>query len=151
MKLSTYENIGSGPIHLPQEELHTAGMWLDFEEEDLLVYGRNRFEKMLVSLSHLMHHIGAVMTMSDRNDLHTAVQIKADHSEKSAIFLYDHYPGGIGLAEKLYGRKVELLERSRQMMAQCPCEDGCPSCIGEGSEEGLKQDVMRWVQSLLGR
>lgn len=151
MKLSTYENIGSGPIHLPQEELHTAGMWLDFEEADLLFYGRNRFEKMLVSLSHLMHHIGAVMTMSDRNDLHTAVQIKADHSEKSAIFLYDHYPGGIGLAEKLYGRKAELLERSQQMMAQCPCEDGCPSCIGEGSEEGLKQDVMRWVQSLLGR
>ncbi|MFB4160823.1 DEAD/DEAH box helicase [Geomicrobium sp. JSM 1781026] len=149
MKLSTYENIGSGPIHLPQEELHTSGVWLDFDESALLQFGKNRFEHMLVALSTMLHHLGAVMTMSDRSDLHTAVQIKADHSELPAIFLYDHYPGGIGLSEKVYQRMDEILHRCLLLSEQCPCAHGCPSCLGSGEHEGLKQDVNRWLATLI--
>ncbi|QDI90045.1 DEAD/DEAH box helicase [Salicibibacter halophilus] len=149
IKLSTYENIGSGPIHLPQEDIHTAGTWIDFDEEWLLTFGKQKFERMLVSFSQVAHQLGAVLTMSDRGDLHVAAQIKADHSEKPAVFIYDHYPGGIGLAAQLYKRMDELISRSATLIHDCPCEDGCPSCIGTSEEQGLKQDVYRWLSTLV--
>ncbi|SDI26769.1 DEAD/DEAH box helicase [Natribacillus halophilus] len=148
IKLSTYENIGSGPIHLPQEEIHTAGTWVDFDETWLQTFGEQRFERMLVSFSQVVHHLGAVLTMSDKSDLHVAVQIKADHSQMPAIFIYDHYPGGIGLASQLYKRMDELIERSAKLIHDCPCSDGCPVCIGTGEQSGLKNDVQRWLSSL---
>nr|WP_221434241.1 DEAD/DEAH box helicase [Geomicrobium halophilum] len=148
MKLSTYENIGSGPIHLPQEEIHTAGTWINFEEEWLIKFGQQRFEQMLIAFSQVIHHLGAVLTMSDRSDIHVATQIKADHSEMPAIFIYDHYPGGIGLASQLYKRMDELIERCQQLIRDCPCRDGCPSCIGFNEQQRLKFDVYQWLSSL---
>ncbi len=46
------------------------------------------------------------------------------------IFLYDHIPGGVGLASRLYEQKEELLFRGRRLIEACPCEAGCPACIG---------------------
>ena len=58
------------------------------------------------------------------------------------IFLYDHVPGGVGLAGRLFEQRVELLLRARRLVENCACEDGCPSCIGpspgaQRPEDGL--------------
>src|SRR5207249_1877660 len=47
----------------------------------------------------------------------------------ATIFIYDGYPGGVGIAESSFERLAELLETTRTMISECPCEDGCPSCI----------------------
>ena len=54
------------------------------------------------------------------------------------IFVYDAYPGGIGLSEPLYRLHDRLLAESRKLIAACACEDGCPSCVGPAGEVGSR-------------
>lgn len=129
IKLSTFENIGSGPIHLPEEELHTSAAWLELQEVDETL-GEKILEQLLFGISNVLQHVVPVHVMCDRNDIHVVAQIKAAHTQKPTIFLYDHYPGGIGLAEDVYNRFDQVKEAAKNLIRKCPCKDGCPSCIG---------------------
>jgi DEAD/DEAH box helicase domain-containing protein len=51
------------------------------------------------------------------------------------LYLYDAYPGGIGFSEPLYRVYDLLLARTRELIAACPCEQGCPSCVGPSGEK----------------
>lgn len=129
IKLTTFENIGSGPIHLPEEELHTSSAWLELKEVDPEI-GTKTLEQLLLGIANVMQHIVPVLVMCDRSDIHVAPQIKAAHTGLPTIFIYDHYPGGIGLAADVYKRFDEVKEAARSLIRKCPCKDGCPSCIG---------------------
>ncbi|WP_217556529.1 DEAD/DEAH box helicase [Paenibacillus sp. GbtcB18] len=133
IKLTTGENIGSGPIHLPEEELHTSAAWVELKEPNLEV-GTKALEQILWGIANVMKHIAPVLVMCDRNDVHVISQIKANHTGLPTIFLYDHYPGGIGLAEEVYTRFDEVRKAAKNLIQKCPCEDGCPSCIGSEIE-----------------
>ncbi|MFE6798050.1 DEAD/DEAH box helicase [Paenibacillus chitinolyticus] len=133
IKLTTGENIGSGPIHLPEEELHTSAAWVELKEPNLEV-GTKALEQILWGIANVMKHIVPVLVMCDRNDVHVISQIKANHTGLPTIFLYDHYPGGIGLAEEVYTRFDEVRKAAKNLIQKCPCEDGCPSCIGSEIE-----------------
>ena len=54
------------------------------------------------------------------------------------MFVYDAYPGGIGLSEPLYRLHDRLLAESRKLISACACADGCPSCVGPAGEVGHK-------------
>ncbi|WP_338754773.1 DEAD/DEAH box helicase [Bacillus sp. FJAT-52991] len=129
IKLSTFENIGSGPIHLPEEELHTSAMWIELIEVDPTI-GEKTLEQLLLGVANVLQHVVPVYVMCDRKDIHVVSQIKATHSGLPTIFLYDHYPGGIGLAEEVYKRFDSIKEAATNLIKHCPCEDGCPSCVG---------------------
>ncbi|MEY9093360.1 DEAD/DEAH box helicase [Paenibacillus sp. RC84] len=133
IKLTTGENIGSGPIHLPEEELHTSAAWVELKETNL-EEGTKALEQILWGIANVMKHIVPVLVMCDRNDVHVVSQIKANHTGLPTIFLYDHYPGGIGLAEEVYTRFDEVRKAAKNLIQKCPCEDGCPSCIGSEIE-----------------
>ncbi len=53
------------------------------------------------------------------------------------MILYDEIPAGIGFSQKLFEMHSELIERALELVSQCPCQDGCPSCVGPGGENGL--------------
>jgi len=129
IKLTTFENIGSGPIHLPEEELHTSAAWLELKEIDSEV-GTKTLEQLLLGIANVLQHVVPVMVMCDRNDIHVTSQIKAAHTGLPTIFIYDHYPGGIGLADDVYKRFDEVREAAKNLIRKCPCKEGCPSCIG---------------------
>jgi DEAD/DEAH box helicase domain-containing protein len=129
IKLSTFENIGSGPIHLPEEELHTSATWLELKETDPEI-GEKTLEQLLLGISNVLQHVVPVHVMCDRSDIHVVSQIKAAHTGLPTIFLYDHYPGGIGLAEDVYKRFEQVKAAAKNLIQKCPCNDGCPSCIG---------------------
>ncbi|WP_100403956.1 DEAD/DEAH box helicase [Bacillus sp. FJAT-42315] len=129
IRLSTFENIGSGPIHLPEEELHTSAMWIELTEVDPTI-GERTLEQLLLGVANVLQHVVPVYVMCDRKDIHVVSQVKATHSGLPTIFLYDHYPGGIGLAEDVYKRFDSMKEAAINLIQHCPCEDGCPSCIG---------------------
>lgn len=131
IKLSTFENIGSGPIHLPEEELHTNAMWFSFNNDVReLFQNESSFEEALNGLAHLFRHIAPVFVMCDPNDLHVVPQIKATHNEVPTIFLYDRYPGGIGLSKEVFHHFDMIFYQLEQLVHGCRCEDGCPTCIG---------------------
>jgi DEAD/DEAH box helicase domain-containing protein len=69
------------------------------------------------------------------------------------VFIYDNYPGGIGLSEPLYRLHSRLLAESRSLIAACPCREGCPSCVGPAGEAGTrgKEVALALLDAVLGR
>ena len=147
IKFGTHENIGSGPIHLPEEELHTTGAWISFKNDIFSVLSEEQMEKALVGISHALKYVSALAAMCDPNDLDVVFQVKSIHNGKPTIYLYDRYPGGVGLAKKVFDEFECLLERTEEMVTNCKCDDGCPSCIGlDGESSGRKEAVLRLLQ-----
>lgn len=147
IKFGTHENIGSGPIHLPEEELHTTGAWISFKNDVFSVLTEEQMEKALVGISHALKYVSALAAMCDPNDLDVVFQVKSIHNGKPTIYLYDRYPGGVGLAKKVFDEFECLLERTEEMVTNCKCDDGCPSCIGlDGESSGRKEAALRLLQ-----
>ncbi|WP_338789342.1 DEAD/DEAH box helicase [Metabacillus sp. FJAT-53654] len=142
IKFDTHENIGSGPIHLPEEELHTNAAWISlhsFNKEDM---SEKRLEESLIGVAHVLQHVAPLKVMCDPSDLHVVAQIKAVHNNKPTIFLYDRYPGGVGLAKKIYETMNSVLLEALNLLSNCPCHNGCPSCIGtESISNSIKKDT----------
>lgn len=149
IKFETHENIGSGPIHLPEEELHTNAAWISLNQP-LAEMGHERLEQGLVGTAHALNHIAPLFVMADPQDIHVIPQVKADHNEKPTIFFYDRYPGGIGLSEKIHSGMTEVFSETKKMITGCKCEFGCPSCIGTDTvSESAKQDALKIIEAFL--
>lgn len=149
IRFETHENIGSGPIFLPEEELHTSSAWISLNKE-LSEFGDDRLEEGLIGTSQALKHIAPLFVMCDPSDVHVVPQVKAAHNEKPTIFFYDRYPGGIGLSEKIYTGIEEILNQTKQMVLNCQCSDGCPSCIGTDTTSiHSKNDVVKLLDLFL--
>lgn len=149
IKFETHENIGSGPIFLPEEELHTNAAWISLNHS-LSEIGHERLEQGLIGAAHALNHIAPLFVMADPQDIHVVPQVKADHNEKPTIFFYDRYPGGVGLSEKVYSGMLDVIEETRKMVTNCQCHSGCPSCIGTDSAgETAKIDALKIIDSFL--
>jgi DEAD/DEAH box helicase domain-containing protein len=77
-----------------------------------------------------------------------AGQAPVDYDEPR-IFVYDNYPGGIGFSAPLFGMHRDLVARTRELIAGCPCESGCPSCVGPLGDVGAKAKTV--ALEILGR
>ncbi|PKG24086.1 DEAD/DEAH box helicase [Niallia nealsonii] len=142
IKFETHENIGSGPIALPEEELHTNACWISFLDNGFNAKSE-KMELGLIGAAHALKHIAPLLVMADPSDIHVVPQVKAEHNEKATIFFYDRYPGGIGLAEKLYQQIDIVINEAKKMILNCTCPHGCPSCIGmESTNDYYKKDVL---------
>lgn len=147
IKFDTHENIGSGPIHLPEEELHTSAAWISLNEDFKNTLNDKKLEEGLIGIANLLRHVAPLHVMCDPSDLHVVPQVKAVHSEKPTIFVYDRYPGGVGLSEKVYEIMEDLLAEAEAIINQCGCESGCPSCVGmEAIGEDGKQLSLKLIE-----
>ncbi|WP_319003456.1 DEAD/DEAH box helicase [Bacillus shivajii] len=152
IKLETFENIGSGPIHLPEQELHSNGIAITFQPEFFEQWNENVMEQILMGGAHVLQHVACVKVMCDKNDLHAVPEVKAIHSQKPTIFLYDRYPGGIGLSKSVYEQTEQILLDALNFVQSCPCEGGCPTCVGVGSTSSdlnVKKEVSKLIKSSL--
>ncbi|MEI2665654.1 DEAD/DEAH box helicase [Rossellomorea sp. LJF3] len=148
IKFDTHENIGSGPIHLPEEELHTSSSWISLKDADS--FSQERLEEGLIGASQSLKSIIPLFVMCDPSDIFVVPQIKAAHNELPTIFIYDRYPGGIGLSEKVYEQIEKILDEATSMIERCPCQSGCPSCIGmEHSMDSAKLDSLKLLRQFL--
>ncbi|MFB4211432.1 DEAD/DEAH box helicase [Shouchella sp. JSM 1781072] len=146
IRLATMENIGSGPVHLPEEEMHTNSMWLTFHSLNM---ERKATEAFLVSFAALIHHVAPLHLMCERSDIHVTPQVKADVTGEPTVFIYDAYPGGIGLAKELYSQMGSVLDHMQNLIEHCQCAYGCPACIGEVKEdESFKKKLSQFIRSL---
>jgi len=130
IKFNSRENIGYGKVHLPLVTLETTGCWLIPPQEVLRKvqeYGRSPMEGLL-GVANVMGEVATLLLMCDGSDISTIVD--ATNTGLPSIFLVDRYPGGIGLAQKAYQLMEDLLKASLDIIKGCPCEDGCPSCVG---------------------
>lgn len=132
IRLHTHENLGYGEVHTPAEDMHTAGYWLTFTDAERLFAPtpRPEWEDGLRGLAHVLQNIAPVFLLCEPRDLRTYLEVKSEETLHPTVFLYDNHPGGIGLAEKLYDLHASLLQLAGDVIRNCPCERGCPSCVG---------------------
>ncbi|HET7028496.1 MAG TPA: DEAD/DEAH box helicase [Candidatus Limnocylindrales bacterium] len=129
LKFVTNENVGWGPIRLPEIELQTTAYWL---VADALTAGwtRRDLDVALLAAGRALQAIASVLLMVDPRDLGLVAQVRSPHEEAPTIYLYEPVPGGVGLAERLFERHEELVAGADELVAGCDCESGCPGCTG---------------------
>ena len=142
VKLWTHENVGAGRVHLPEEQMHTSGCWVAFDDRVTARFDHDQVQSALSGVANLLGNIAPVYLMSDPRDLRVVPQTKAPFTDLPTVYLYDSYPGGIGLSEKLYDILETVLEACLEHVSSCPCENGCPSCSGTVLEAGPRAKAL---------
>jgi DEAD/DEAH box helicase domain-containing protein len=197
IKFHTMENVGSGELTLPEQEMHTTAFWLTLPRSlmEELPYNSTQRLDGVNGLANALGAIATLLVMCDARDLGTSVgenaelevsevdsRLRGNDTEDGEarasdlrsrssidvtpaqagvhiteprseplgkravvrkvfepnIYLYDRYPGGVGLSEPLFRMSDSLLEKTRKLIADCPCPSGCPSCVGPAGEVGEK-------------
>ncbi len=184
VRFQTHENIGYGNVSLPDQEMHTTATWWQADPAALARAFPQREHALegFLGAAHAMHFVATLLTMSDPRDLGRAVGTSdstwcgregpadepasggrpvaaREHADSPAafvptVYLFDNYPGGIGLSAPLFDASQPLLTRSRDLVEGCECPLGCPACVGPVLVHGeavssAKRNALR-VLDLLG-
>ena len=129
LKFLTDENVGFGPIDLPELELQTTAYWLT-ADASRSHWRRDELDIALLGAGRALQTVAAIHLMVDPRDLGLVTQVRSPHSEQPTIYLYEAVPGGIGLAERMWDRHDELVAAAADLIASCGCDAGCPACTG---------------------
>ena len=130
IKFYTQENVGYSRLELPAQSLETSACWFAPSEESLAAgagQGLKGIEGM-VGIRNVAVNLLPLVAMCDRLDVGGIVD--SSNLGRPTLFLYDRYPGGLGFAEKGYQLFESLMEQCLTTIESCPCEEGCPSCVG---------------------
>jgi DEAD/DEAH box helicase domain-containing protein len=169
IKFYTNENVGSGELDLPEQQMHTSAYWLTIPQSVLgsLPFAADDRRDGVIGLAFAMKTIAQWLLMCDGHDIGLSVDggtldrtsrtggiggVPEALAAEPNIFIYDNYPGGIGFSRPLYDMHGTLLERTRDLITGCPCESGCPSCVGPEGRTGphAKLVASRVLDGLLG-
>jgi DEAD/DEAH box helicase domain-containing protein len=177
IKFHTMENVGAGDLELPENEMHTTAYWLTIPGAVVQTLGLPALERVngLYGLAYLLHHVSPLFMMCDFRDIGVTLgdnstgetlpprglpgrfQAQAESSAafqeafEPNIFIYDNFPGGVGLSPSLFALETKLLEQALKTIEGCPCRDGCPSCVGAAAESGsqAKQVARKILERVL--
>lgn len=154
----SHENVGYGKVHLPDHEMHTTAVWWQASPNALEAAFPARWQALdgFLGAAYALHHVAALLTLSERHDLGRAVgdgeglwfasvgqngrgspqtisgeTVQLDDRQFTpTVFLYDNYAGGIGLSAPLFDLRHEIIARTIALIKDCGCQSGCPSCVG---------------------
>jgi DEAD/DEAH box helicase domain-containing protein len=142
LKFGTHENIGYGEIDLPAEEMHTRSVVLLFADGSNA--GRSFAQAaeiqqpiIMQRLGTLIRNIAPVFLLCDPRDLGVAERLKDTVFHCPALYVYDSYPGGTGLSEGFLENADAILKGALELVGECSCAHGCPSCIGPVGPEPM--------------
>jgi len=149
IKFYTHENAGYGDVRLPEMQMHTTAFWLTVPESvcQEIPQGRAAAIDGLRGAGIALETVATLSLMCDPRDLGCTLgdtALEEDGAEGAprkvrggpqlgydpTLFLYEHTPGGIGLSERIFEEREELLARALELVEGCPCESGCPACVG---------------------
>jgi DEAD/DEAH box helicase domain-containing protein len=148
IRFHTHENIGAGPIHLPEQTLHTTGYWVTVDDGLWRALGRESLEAGLQGMAHSLRHIASLRLMCDPRDLGAVAEVRSISTKLPTVTVFEVYPGGVGFASRLYDLHRELLDDAAALVRDCPCAAGCPSCIGPlHLVEGAKDACLRLLSA----
>src|SRR6266436_4358465 len=158
IKFFTHENVGAGKLELPENEMHTTSYWITLERPLLesLAFTISERQSGMFGLLHALESVATLLLMCDGRDLGTAIGERppdaagAEHFSAARmeevvganakeffepnLYLFDAYPGGIGFSEPLFRAHELLVQKTRELIAACGCEQGCPSCVGPAGD-----------------
>jgi len=149
------EPIGRESLDLPETTLETEALYFTVPaavEADLRAAGDgpDAFPGAIHAAEHGMISLFPLSFLCDRRDVGGLSTPHHSHTDRSTVFVYDGYPGGVGLTSRAYGTVTDLLERTLAMVRDCPCASGCPACVqsphcgnaNDPLEKGLAADLL---------
>jgi DEAD/DEAH box helicase domain-containing protein len=155
----THDNVGYGKIDLPDQEMHTTALWWQADPRALerVLPRREQAIEGFLGAAYALHHVAALCAMAEVRDLGRAVgdgegtwsavlgpdgrgQVRGEDNADAdpgalrrfapTLFLYDNYPGGVGLSAPLFDDAERLVADALELVRGCPCTVGCPACVG---------------------
>jgi len=111
-----------------------------------------RVRSGLAGLSYVLGNLAPLFLMCDPGDLGTHIEpVGTADFPQPAVVLYDLIPAGIGFSQKLFELHDELVTSALELVSECACVDGCPSCVGPGGENGAggKQETVAILKELV--
>ena len=159
IKFFSNENIGAGMLELPENEMHTTSYWMTLERPlvESLPFPVSERQSGMFGLLNALETVATLLLMCDGRDLGTAIgerppapeteqeefaPVRMEEASGSNakeffepnLYLFDAYPGGIGFSEPLFRAHDLLVHKTRELIQGCPCEQGCPSCVGAAGD-----------------
>jgi DEAD/DEAH box helicase domain-containing protein len=158
IKFLTNENVCAGKLELPENEMHTTSYWITLQRPLLEALPLTVSERQsgMFGLLHALESVATLLLMCDGRDLGTAIGERPPDAMAAELFsparledafgasakeffepnlyLFDAYPGGIGFSEPLFRAHELLVQKTRELIAACGCEQGCPSCVGPAGD-----------------
>ncbi|NCO41594.1 MAG: ATP-dependent helicase [Armatimonadetes bacterium CG_4_10_14_3_um_filter_66_18] len=130
IKFHSLDSIGFGNLDLPPIELETTALWII---PPLKTLNRVRdFKRIpaegMLGIANVASLVVGLYVLCDSGDLGSVVD--SSNTGSPTLFIYDKYPGGLGFAQKATDLVEEIMAASLELISECQCEDGCPSCVG---------------------
>ncbi|MFY1574062.1 DEAD/DEAH box helicase [Verrucosispora sp. WMMD703] len=155
-RIATGEVIDTRPLDLPARELRTVAVWFTLSPESLIAAGVDPADVpgALHAAEHAAIGLLPLVATCDRWDIGGLSTAVHPDTEAPTVFVYDGHPGGAGFAERAYGMAASWLRATRDAIAECGCEAGCPSCVqspkcGNGNNPLSKPDAIRVLDVVL--
>ena len=150
IRFDTHETLGFGHVRLPETDMHTTAMWWTLPESLAAKIPSDRLKNGMMGIANLLRIVCPLYLMCAPQDIAVVYQVRSPITDQPTIILYDNTPGGIGLSHKAYSMRNLLLQKALQVAEDCPCEYGCPSCVGPVGEVGEdgKRTAIRLLKEL---
>jgi DEAD/DEAH box helicase domain-containing protein len=138
IRFYTRENVGAGEIDLPSEMMDTEAFWVVFGDEIVRATGLMDGGRTgaLLGFGRLLGRIAPLWVRCDPADLRVVAEAKNGSTDRPTVTLHEVVPGGVGLTERCFDVFPRILDVMADVVARCPCERGCPGCVGPVEEAG---------------
>lgn len=160
VQVSDSREIGVFPLDLPPTTFETRGLWITLPPMPPTEgSARPNFVEFLGALHAAEHAVIGLLplfAMCDRGDIGGLSVAVHRQTGLPTIFVYDGYPGGVGISERGYDSFEELARDTLSVLARCPCKKGCPACVqspkcGNWNEPLSKSGAVAVLRYLLGQ
>ena len=151
IRFDTHETLGFGHVRLPETDMHTTAMWWTLPDSLCARFESDTLKNGMLAITNLLRIVAPLYLMCAPQDVAVLYQVKSPITDRPTVILYDNCPGGVGLAHKAYGMQKLLLEKALQIVTDCACTQGCPSCAGPVGEIGTdgKQTAIALLKELI--
>ena len=151
-KLDTQETLGFGPVDLPELEMQTTACWWALGEDITGGYSMDDLQGGMLGIANAIRQMAPLFLMCSPRDIAVLYRVRDPFTGLPTITIYDNCAGGVGLSERVYGMRSALFESALALIRDCPCEAGCPSCVGPALEVGAngKKTAIAVLERMLG-
>lgn len=153
-RLASGQVLGERPLELPPRTLRTRAVWWTLPDSSLEALGDADVGGSAHAAEHASIGLLPLFATCDRWDIGGVSTALHPDTSRMTVFVYDGHEGGAGFAERGYERAGAWLRSTREVIAACECDHGCPSCIqspkcGNGNEPLDKAGALDLLDSLL--
>ncbi|MBT3376830.1 MAG: DEAD/DEAH box helicase [Lentisphaerae bacterium] len=141
IRFHSRDSLGFEKLELPPQSLETVALW--FAPPEHVVKTVDAADMLmgeaLIGVANVLIEVAPLFVMCDTQDIGTVVDAK--NLSRDALFLHDRYPGGMGYARRCLDRFEDIMATILQVVRNCSCEDGCPSCVGSATTPFAMTDL----------